>query len=70
MTTKMMFLTPNDQKREKRKRRCRLFALCLGKGVLAVLFMARLLAALPPKCPDRSQTQLPSFLISAAFKTL
>ena len=65
-----MFLTPNEQKRERWKRRRRLFALCLGMGVvMATIFLARLIASVP-KCPDRSQTQLPSFLISTTFKTL
>ena len=46
-----------------------LCALPWNGGVMATLFMARPNASVP-KCPDRSQTQLPSFLISAAFKTL
>ena len=46
-----------------------LLALCLGICVVAVIFMVRLLAALPLKCPDRSQKQPQLFLLSAAFKT-
>ena len=55
--TKMTFLTLNEQKRERRKRRFKLLALSLGAaGVLAALFMARLLASVP-KCPGHCQKQ-------------